>query len=82
MAVYFSCQRKQIVEGLRSKGHEVTYVAELTAGVSDEEVLSTARSTQAILVTSDKDFLQSSHTLGALRDIRPGTPVADATSCL
>jgi len=44
------------VRGLRSAGHEVTYVAELAPGIADEAVLALARERNAVLVTADKDF--------------------------
>jgi predicted nuclease of predicted toxin-antitoxin system len=45
-----------IVRGLRTAGHEVTYVAELAPGTADEAVLALARDRNAVLVTADKDF--------------------------
>jgi len=45
-----------IVRGLRTAGHEVTYVAELAPGIEDEAVLALARERDAVLVTADKDF--------------------------
>jgi predicted nuclease of predicted toxin-antitoxin system len=45
-----------IVGSLRSKGHEVLYIAELRPGITDEEVLSLANEEGAVLVTTDKDF--------------------------
>ncbi|MEX2375946.1 MAG: DUF5615 family PIN-like protein [Dehalococcoidia bacterium] len=47
---------RQIVEALRASGHAVTYVAEMSPGVSDDDVLELATEEQALLVTSDKDF--------------------------
>ncbi len=47
---------RDIVERLRGDGHEVSYVAEMQKGVTDEQVLRTATVGQAILVTQDKDF--------------------------
>jgi len=47
---------RQIVERLRSEGHEVVYVAELAPGTSDDFVLEDANRRSAILVTPDKDF--------------------------
>jgi predicted nuclease of predicted toxin-antitoxin system len=47
------------VEGpyaLRDAGHAVLYVAETSPGIEDAEVLSIARSEQALLLTADKDF--------------------------
>ena len=45
-----------IVARLRKDGHSVAYVAELSPGISDDEVLTFANSQQAILLTMDKDF--------------------------
>lgn len=45
-----------IVERLRRDGHSVAWVAELSPGISDEEVLRLAADGPAVLVTEDKDF--------------------------
>lgn len=45
-----------IVVGLRSDGHDVAYVLERQAGVSDDEVLQSAFIEDRILLTEDKDF--------------------------
>jgi predicted nuclease of predicted toxin-antitoxin system len=45
-----------VVQRLRSDGHEVLYVAEMSPGVSDETVLAAANAKNALLLTSDKDF--------------------------
>lgn len=47
---------RPIVERLRADGHDVFYVAESDAGISDDEVLREANERGAVLVTSDKDF--------------------------
>ena len=47
---------RSIVERLRSDGHQVEYVAELSPGISDEEVLRQANDRGVVLVTADKDF--------------------------
>ena len=47
---------KQIVDRLRSDGHDVVSVAELDPGIDDAEVLVKSRESNAILVTADKDF--------------------------
>ena len=47
---------RPIVERLRRDGHEVVYIAELAPGIIDDEVLETANSRNAVLVTTDKDF--------------------------
>jgi len=41
---------------LRGEGHDVLYVLEGKAGVSDDEVLTEAYIEERILVTEDKDF--------------------------
>jgi len=41
---------------LREEGHEVLYVAELSPGVADDDVLEQANTRNAVLVTADKDF--------------------------
>lgn len=45
-----------IVDHLRANGHKVVYVAEMSPGIPDDEVLSLARDRQALLLTADKDF--------------------------
>jgi predicted nuclease of predicted toxin-antitoxin system len=45
-----------IVQHLRSSGHDVIYVAEVNAGISDDEVLELANRMNALLWTHDKDF--------------------------
>ncbi len=45
-----------IVERLRSDGHAVDWIAEVSPSVSDEDVLGRAVSIGAVLVTEDKDF--------------------------
>jgi predicted nuclease of predicted toxin-antitoxin system len=47
---------RQVVERLRSEGHNVLYVSDLDPGIADEIVLSTANDMGALLVTADKDF--------------------------
>ena len=47
---------RQIVDLLRSEGHDVAYVAELAPGITDEEVLREANGRGALLLTTDKDF--------------------------
>ena len=47
---------RQIVQRLRSDGHEVLYVAELDPGIGDEFVLEMANAAGALLLTADKDF--------------------------
>ena len=45
-----------VVEWLRSQGHDVLYAAEALSGMSDDELLSAARQEDRILITDDKDF--------------------------
>jgi predicted nuclease of predicted toxin-antitoxin system len=55
----FTCDEgvdRQIVEALRSAGHDVTYVAEQSPGLVDEDVLQSASREGRVLVTADKDF--------------------------
>ncbi len=47
---------RQIADGLRLMGHNVEYVAEMDAGISDDEVLKMANEKTALLLTADKDF--------------------------
>jgi predicted nuclease of predicted toxin-antitoxin system len=44
------------VYALRERGHDVVWVLELSAGISDEEVLALAQREKRMLVTFDKDF--------------------------
>ena len=47
---------RQIIERLRRDGHEVSYIAEMEPGITDEAVLERANERTALLVTADKDF--------------------------
>lgn len=47
---------QQIVEKLRSQEHDVTYIAEVAPGASDDDVFTRANEMGAILLTTDKDF--------------------------
>jgi predicted nuclease of predicted toxin-antitoxin system len=47
---------RQIVDRLRSVGHEVLSIAELDSGIDDDAVLSRSHQASAVLVTADKDF--------------------------
>jgi predicted nuclease of predicted toxin-antitoxin system len=47
---------RQIIERLRQDGHQVLDVTELDPGISDDKVLSMANESDAILLTSDRDF--------------------------
>jgi predicted nuclease of predicted toxin-antitoxin system len=46
----------RIVAELRKAGHDVRYIAESDAGLSDDDVLNLALAAAAPLVTADKDF--------------------------
>jgi predicted nuclease of predicted toxin-antitoxin system len=46
----------RIVKNLRQDGHEVSYVAEMEPGLTDEAVLARANEKNALLLTSDMDF--------------------------
>ena len=45
-----------IVAGLRRDNHHVQYVTEMSPGTTDDEVLSAADRSGALLLTGDKDF--------------------------
>jgi predicted nuclease of predicted toxin-antitoxin system len=47
---------RQIVDMLRSSGHQVVAIAEMNPGISDSIVLDSANQTASILLTADKDF--------------------------
>jgi len=47
---------RPIVDALRAEGHDVSYVAELQPGISDDEVLELAATDEAVVVTTDKDY--------------------------
>jgi len=47
---------RPVVERLRQDGHDVVYVAELSPGITDEEVLQQTNVRSAVLLTADKDF--------------------------
>ena len=47
---------RQIIERLRREGHQIISIAELTPGISDENVLEIANRDGAILITADTDF--------------------------
>jgi predicted nuclease of predicted toxin-antitoxin system len=46
----------QIVERLRTDGHAVPYVTEMSPSITDDEVLDRANANRSPLVTGDKDF--------------------------
>jgi predicted nuclease of predicted toxin-antitoxin system len=45
-----------IVERMRAEGYDVTYVAEMAPGLSDDDVLRLALADRRVLLTTDKDF--------------------------
>lgn len=45
-----------IVVRLRKDGHHVDYVAEMSPGIVDDEVLTLANEDNILLLTADKDF--------------------------
>jgi predicted nuclease of predicted toxin-antitoxin system len=45
-----------VVQRLRNDGHDVIYVAELSPGVTNDDVLRQANDRDALLVTADQDF--------------------------
>lgn len=49
---------RRIVAGLRERGHDVVYVAEVHPRLPDPEVLKLANQERRILVTNDKDFAE------------------------
>lgn len=50
------CVDDEIVLRLRNDGHEVSYVAEVSPGILDEDVLILADDDNTLLLTADKDF--------------------------
>jgi predicted nuclease of predicted toxin-antitoxin system len=50
------CVAAPLVAFLRADGHDVLYVAEATAGLSDAEVIALALHEKRLLLTEDKDF--------------------------
>jgi len=46
----------EIVARLRSEGHAVAYIPEISAGIRDDEVLARASAEDRVLLTEDKDF--------------------------
>jgi|SRR5882724_10712618 len=49
-------RRWERVRWLRGEGHDVFYVAEVTSGATDTEVIQRARDDGRLLLTEDKDF--------------------------
>ena len=56
-----------IVVRLREDGHDVSYVAEMSPGILDEEVLVLASEDSTLLVTADKDFGELIFRLGHVK---------------
>ncbi len=54
-----------IIERLRTDGHTVVAIGELSPGVADTQVLAEADRTQAVLLTEDKDFGELVYRQGA-----------------
>jgi predicted nuclease of predicted toxin-antitoxin system len=50
------CVAAPLVDGLRRQGHDVLYVAECAAGLTDTDVVELARLEGRLLLTEDKDF--------------------------
>ena len=50
------CVAAPLVDWLRSAGHDVLYVAESAAGLSDADVIALASRERRLLLTEDKDF--------------------------
>jgi predicted nuclease of predicted toxin-antitoxin system len=46
----------EVVERLRSEGHDVAYIPGASAGIRDDEVLARANAEGRVLLTEDKDF--------------------------
>jgi predicted nuclease of predicted toxin-antitoxin system len=55
---------RPVVDRLRREGHAVLYVADMTPGITDDEVLDEANRQGALLVTGDKDFGELVYRLG------------------
>jgi predicted nuclease of predicted toxin-antitoxin system len=45
-----------IVKSLRDLGYDVSYITEMSPGISDSEVIEIASSQSRVLITGDKDF--------------------------
>jgi predicted nuclease of predicted toxin-antitoxin system len=50
------CVASSLVAFLRTQGHDVLYVAEAAAGLSDADVIALALHEKRLLLTEDKDF--------------------------
>ena len=51
------CVAAGLVALLRADGHDVVYVAEAAAGLSDADVITLASREMRLLLTEDKDFV-------------------------
>jgi predicted nuclease of predicted toxin-antitoxin system len=54
----------ETVEVLRSRGHEIVWIAEESPAIADREVLARAQSEDRVVVTFDKDFGELAVRLG------------------
>jgi len=61
------CVAWEIVARLRQDGHDVVYVAEISPGIEDEEVLILAAQDDILLLTADKDFGELAFRQGMIR---------------
>lgn len=50
------CITVSLVRELRGAGHDVLYIAEFAASLSDMEVIALASQEERLLLTADKDF--------------------------
>ena len=50
------CVAAPLVAFLRTAGHDVVYIAEAAAGLSDADVVALALQEERLLLTEDKDF--------------------------
>src|SRR5262245_61172078 len=62
---------RMIVERLRADGHDTLYVAEMSPGITDDEILREASSRNALLLTEDKDFGELVYRLGRAHSTDP-----------
>ena len=67
-----------IVERLRTDGHSVAYVAEMSPSIANEEVLERANTDPCPLVTADKDFGELVFRLPGLSPAFKAAIVSDA----
>lgn len=78
------CVAAPLVASLRADGHDVLYIGETAAGLSDVDVISLALRENRLLLTEDKDFgdlvFRRRRTVPGvvLMRIGPKTPVAKA----